>query len=151
MKYKKIEKENYNLHMVKTDKFKTVYFKLTLKEKLNKKHITYRNMLVNILPTATKKFPSRRLMEIESENLYNVGYSMGTCGSGIYNIMELRGSFLSDIYTEKGMNEKSLKFIFDILLNPNIKNGEFDNKAFMSIGDIHETYGSRMGKYIDKI
>jgi len=130
MKYKKIEKENYNLHMVKTDKFKTVYFKLTLKEKLNKKHITYRNMLVNILPTATKKFHSRRLMEIESENLYNVGYSMGTCGSGIYNIMELRGSFLSDIYTEKGMNEKSLKFIFDILLNPNIKNGEFDNKAY---------------------
>ncbi len=28
---------------------------------------------------------------------------------------------------------------------------EFDKKAFMSIGDIHETYGSRMGKYIDKI
>ncbi len=28
---------------------------------------------------------------------------------------------------------------------------EFDSKAFMSIVDVHETYGSRMGKHIDKI
>ena len=28
---------------------------------------------------------------------------------------------------------------------------EFDTKAFMSIVDVHETYGSRIGKHIDKI
>lgn len=28
---------------------------------------------------------------------------------------------------------------------------EFDSKAFMSVVDVHETYGSRLGKHIDKI
>lgn len=130
MNYKKITTNGYNLHMVKTDRFKNVYLKISLKERLNKKNITRRNMIVNILPLATKENPSRRKMEISSEELYNVGYSMGNVLSGRFNIMDLRGSFLNEKYTEKGMTEASLKFLFDIILNPFSKDGGFDQKIF---------------------
>lgn len=130
MNYKKITANGYNLHMVKTDKFKTIYLKISLKEKLNKRNITKRNMIVNMLPMATSKNTTRRSMEIASEELYNVGYSMGNVLSGKYNIMDLRGSFLNEKFTEEGMNEKSLEFLFDIILNPYVKNSEFNEKIF---------------------
>ena len=41
MKYKKISTYSYNLHIIKTDKFKTVTVKMNFKRELDKKEITY--------------------------------------------------------------------------------------------------------------
>ena len=64
MNYVKLEEKNYNLHVVETDKFKTIMVKINFKRKLKKDEISMRNMLVNILFESTKKYPTKRLMEI---------------------------------------------------------------------------------------
>ena len=49
MKYKKISNYSYNIHIIKTNKFKTVTVEVNFKRKLVKEDITARNMLVNLL------------------------------------------------------------------------------------------------------
>ncbi|MDD2435603.1 MAG: insulinase family protein [Bacilli bacterium] len=130
MKYKKYETQAYNIHLIKTDKFKTISVKINLKKIFNKEDITFRNMLINILLDSTKDYPNRRLLEIKTEELYNLGYSGGNYNSGEYSVMSIDGSFLHEKYTEPGMNEASLQFLFDCLLRPNVIDKEFESNSF---------------------
>ena len=60
MKYKKISTYSYNLHIIKTNKFKTVTVQVNFKRKLVKEEITYRNMIVNMLCESTSIYPTKR-------------------------------------------------------------------------------------------
>ena len=134
MQYNKIKSYSYNLHVIKTDKFKTVTVKVNFKRKLKKEDITYRNMLVNVLCESTKKYPTKRLMEIATEDLYELGYRGSNYISGKYGIMGFDITFLNEKYTEKGMLEKSIDFLSEILFKPNLNikrtGKEFDKDNF---------------------
>ncbi len=121
MKYKKISTFSYNLHIIKTNKFKTVTVQVNFKRKLKKEEITYRNMLVNMLCESTSTYPSKKLMTIATENLYDLYYRGMNYISGKYNIMNFLVTFLNEEYTEKGMLDESIKFLSDLIFKPNIE------------------------------
>ncbi len=121
MKYRKIENQTYNLHIIKTKKFKTVTVQVNFKSKLNKEEITYRNLLINTLCEACFMYPTKRLMQIATENLYELTYQATNYISGKYNVMCFDITFLNDEYTEKGNFEASLDFLCEILFNPLIE------------------------------
>ena len=130
MKYTKIDNSNYNLHVIKTDKFKTIMIKVNFKRKLEKDEISMRNMLVNVLFESTKKYPTKRLMEIQTEELYELGYRGSNYSSGIYNIMGFDCVFLNPKYSEENIIEDSLSFMAEILFYPNIDINGFNQKSF---------------------
>ena len=99
MKYKKISSYSYNLHIIKTNKFKTVTVQVGFKRKLKKEEITYRNMIVNMLCESTIVYPSKRLMTIQTENLYDLYYRGMNYISGKYNVMNFAVTFLNEEYT----------------------------------------------------
>ena len=121
MKYKKISSYSYNLHIIKTNKFKTVTVQVGFKRKLKKEEITYRNMIVNMLCESTSIYPSKRLMTIQTENLYDLYYRGMNYISGRYNVMNFAISFLNEEYTEKGMLDESIKFLSELIFKPNIE------------------------------
>ena len=121
MKYKKINNYSYNLHIIKTDKFKTITVQINFKRKLIKEEIVYRNLIVDILNESTSAYPTRRLLDIATEELYNLYYSGMNYVSGKYNIMNIAATFLDPKYTEESMLKESIKFISDIVLKPNIE------------------------------
>lgn len=121
MKYKKISSYSYNLHIIKTDKFKTVTVKVNFKRKVEKAEITKRNMIINMLCDSTENFETKRLMAIETENLYDLYYRGMNYISGKYNVMGFDVTFLNEEYTEKGMLDKSIKFLSDLIFKPNIE------------------------------
>ena len=120
MKYKKINTYSYNLHIIKTDKFKTVTVKMNFRRKLKKEEITYRNMIINMLCESTAKYPTKRLMNIATEELYELCYRGMNYISGKYNVMGFDVTFLNEEYSEKGMLDKSIKFLSDLVFHPNI-------------------------------
>ena len=130
MNYKKTSTFSYNLHTIKTNKFKTITVKINFKRKLVKEEITARNMIVSLLCDSTKEFPTRRLLSIECENLYELGYMGMNYTSGIYNIMSFEATFLNEEYTEKCMLDKSIKFLSDLVFNPNIDSKGFKEDNF---------------------
>lgn len=125
MNYKKYSNNAYNLHIIKTDKFKSISVKINFKKRIEKEDITYRNLLTKVLLQSNKKYSNKQELEIKTEDLYNLGISCSNYISGNYIITSFNETFLNENYTEKNMNEESLNFILDIIFKPNVKNNEF--------------------------
>lgn len=120
MKYKKISNYSYNIHIIKTNKFKTVTVEVNFKRKLVKEDITARNMLVNLLCESNMQYKTKRDLTIATEELYDLYYRGMNYISGKYNIMTFDVKFLNEEYTEEGMLNKSIKFLADLIFKPNI-------------------------------
>ena len=72
MKYKKIEMGSYNLHLINTDKFKTVNVRINFKRKVKKSELTKRSLLSTVLLESSMDYKSSRLLEIKTEELYGL-------------------------------------------------------------------------------
>ncbi len=125
-----IKANNYNIHFIKTDKYKTITIKINFKRKLIKEDVTIRNLLIDTLFSSSKKYPTKRLLEMVTENLYGLSYRGLVYASGIYSIFSLESTFLHDKYTEKENINKSIDFLAEILFNPNIDKNAFDEEGF---------------------
>lgn len=124
MNYKKFSNNAYNLHVINTDKFKTVMVKINFKNKIKEEDPTYRNLLTKVLTLSNEKYKTKKDLEIACEDLYNLSLSTSNFISGNYIITSFNGMFLNEKYTEENMFFKSLQFIFDIIFKPN-KSDEF--------------------------
>lgn len=127
MKYKKYENKAYNLHIINTDKFKTIMIKINFKKKIDKMDMTYLNFLTKILLQSSKNYPTKKRIEIACEDLYSLSIASSNTVSGNYAITTFQAFFLNEKFTEKSMNEKTIKFLLDTIFNPNIKDDNFEN------------------------
>ena len=130
MNYKKIQNGAYNIHLINTDKFKTINVRINFKRKIKKEEITKRNLLTRVLLESNEFYKTSRLIEIETEKLYSLMLRSSATISGNYSIMSFESSFLNEEYTEEGQLNKSLDFILSFLLTPNIENKQFNEKSF---------------------
>ena len=110
----------YNLHIIKTDKFKTISVRINFKKLLEKKDITYRNLLGKILLNSNNTYKTKRDLDIETENLYGIGIGCSNSLMGNYIVTSFNANFLNEKYTEEDMNKKSIEFLLSLLFNPNI-------------------------------
>ncbi|NLM62836.1 MAG: insulinase family protein [Mollicutes bacterium] len=125
MKYTKYPVGPYNIHIINTDKFKTVSMKINFRRKIIKEELTIRRLLVEILTESSRKYPTQRDLIIALEDLYNLKLSQSIKLDGTYSVISFMAQFLNEKYTEKGMLEKSILFLFDIIFDPDFENGKF--------------------------
>lgn len=130
MNYKRYDMNGYHLHMITTARFKTIYFAANFKRETQKEEITIRNFLSDMLTNTTKKYPTKRDLEIAVEDLYSLSAGSSSYITGNYDVISLSGTFLNEIYTEPGMNETSIAFLMDLLFDPNVENETFDESSF---------------------
>lgn len=130
MNYTKYKNGAYNIHLIKTDRFKTISIRINFKRKVNKEEITKRNLLTRVLLESSEFYKTNRLIEIEIEKLYGLMLRSSASISGNYSIMSFESSFLNEEYTEKHKTEKSLEFILQFIFNPDIEKKGFEEKNF---------------------
>lgn len=130
MEYIRKENKNYNLHIIKTERFKTITVKVNLKRPLIKEEITKRNLLVNALLEGTSNYPSKRLLEIKTEELYDLGYRGVNYASGKFTMLSFEMTFINPRYTEAGMDEESFQFLEEFIFHPRVEDGEIAHKNF---------------------
>ena len=120
MKYTCFDMNAYNLHIINTDKFKTVTVGVAFRRKINKEEITIRNLLKEIMINSTANYPTEKSLIMATENLYDLKLSAANYRVGNYAIMTFRTRFLNEKYTEEGMNEESIKFLLDLIFKPKL-------------------------------
>ena len=99
MEYKKINKNGVNLHLINTNRFKTVDVVIFFTKKFDKEDIVFGNYLASSLVYTSKKYNTKNKMAIIGEELYGakVGSSFGLSGnleSFVFSV-----SFLNPKYT----------------------------------------------------
>jgi predicted Zn-dependent peptidase len=130
MKYKKYSVGPYNLHIIRTDKFKTVHIQVNFRRPILKEEVTIRNVLASILLQSTKNYPTNRLLALECEKLYGVRIWCESNRIGNYSNISFNLKVLNDKYTEEGNLNKAIELLKEILFNPNIEDNKFIDKEF---------------------
>ncbi len=130
MKIKTLDKNGYRLHLIKSNNFKTISFKIVFWNELKKEDLAYRNMLVNNLLFSSHKYNTNRKIAIRKEELYSADIYGKTYRKGTQIVTEICLSSIEDKFAEEGNFRESLEFLFDCINNPNINNGAFDETSF---------------------
>lgn len=133
MKYSKYEIGPYNVHIIKTDRFKTINLRIDFKRKGKKEELTKRRLLSEILFESTARYPNQRLLMIAKEDLYNQKISSGSIISGKDVILSFSTQFLHEKYTENGMFEKSVSFFLENIFEPDFKNDKFKEEKLSNV------------------
>ena len=127
MNFETINMGAYNLHLIKTKKFKTITIDVDFYRKVNKNEITKRNLLKMLLLDSSNNYKTERELIIESENLYDIKVSSSISRIGNFSNLSFQTKFLNEKFTEEGMNRESIVFFLDLIFNPYIKNNSFVN------------------------
>lgn len=122
MKYTCYNMNAYNLHIINTDKFKTVTVDVSFRRKIKKEEITIRNLLKELMVNSSFNYPTERSLIIQTERLYDLKLLSSSYRIGTYSILSFKTRFLNEKYTEEGMNEESIKFLLDLIFKPNLDN-----------------------------
>ena len=125
MKYTKKDLASYNLHLINTDKFKTITMKVVFSSPIKKDEITMRNVLSDLLLQSSKNYESRRELTIKAEELYAADVYNNTQRIGNYILTSFNLQVLNDKYTEEGNFEEAVNFLSEIIFNPDIKDNAF--------------------------
>lgn len=145
MVYKSYDCKTFKVHTIKLDKFKTCHIEIIFSKKVVKDSLSLDSMLCDILTEVSNKYKTKREVIIHCEELYKTFFWGVTNKVG--NI--LNTSFMLDFISPKYINDESylenvIKFPFEMILNPLVKDNEFDLKNFTLIKD-------RLLKDIDSI
>lgn len=127
MDYKKIIKYNYTLHLIKTDRFKTINIGLKLTKEYNKEEFAYLNLLARVLPiNGTKNYKTVNDITKKLESLYNTGIYFKSLQTSKNMSFEASLRIVNPKYTEISMYKESISMLKEIITNPLIKNNEFN-------------------------
>lgn len=134
----------YNLHFIKTNKFKTISVDVNFYREIKEEEITKRNLLKMILLDSNNDYKTERELIIESERLYDIKISSGISRIGRFSDLSFQTRFLNEKYTEEDMNKESIIFFLSLIFNPYVKEGRFinidkqKNKLFQEINSLKD-------------
>lgn len=128
MEYIKKDLGSYKLHLIKTDKFKSITVKVSFHRVIKKNEITIRNILSDMFMQSSKKYNSKRDLTIKAQDLYAAGLRTTNSRLGNYINTDFYLTVLNDKYTEEGNFASSLEFLSEIVFNPDVENGQFNGE-----------------------
>ena len=97
MEYIKKDFGSYKLHLIKTDKFKSITVRVSFHRVIKKDEITIRNILSDMFMQSSKKYSSKRELTIKAQDLYAAGLRTTNSRLGNYINTDLAiGWFESD-------------------------------------------------------
>ena len=133
MTYKEFKNESYNLYTIKTNRFKSCYMEIVFYKELDEKKITIENVLCDMLAYSSLKYPKRKNVVEQLEDLYSASFYGVSSHVGNLRTISFSYSFMDPIYADKKYLKEVIKFPFEMLFNPNIVNDEFDSKTLKII------------------
>ena len=133
MNYEYSDMGAYNLHIIKTNKFKTITVEVNFREKVSSELITMRNVLKSVLLTTNNLYKSERELIKETENLYDLKLVSFNTRIGNYSNLSFKVRFLNERYTEKGMNKDSIELLLNVIFNPDIENNAFKSNILSKV------------------
>lgn len=154
MEYKKIVNDDYTLHLIKTDRFKTIKVSLKFTKLYDSVEYSYLKLLERVLPmNGTKNYKNVNEITKRLENLYNVGIVFNTLLNSKNMTFCVNMSMVNPKYTDISMYEESFDMLRDILCNPIIKDKSFNDfdlhkenlvNSLMNIKDSSLIYGNML-------
>lgn len=120
--------DNINLFLIKDTKYKTVFAATYLHRDLSRDEVTFNSVLSKVLKSSTADHPSMNELSIYAQELYGCGFDVSVAKRASIQSIVSNISVLNDRFSESGIVEKAFTLMLDLLFNPDVKNGTFNNE-----------------------
>lgn len=126
-----VQMKGFTLHMLRTEKYKTNTIVWKMRAPLQKETATLRALLPLLLQSSSKKYPTTGALRSYLDELYGASFYADTSKKGEQSII----SFTLELANEKYLHDqtpllhKGIEFFNEVLLNPNVTEEKFDEKA----------------------
>ena len=131
MEYKTIKTNSYNIHFIKTSKFKTTRMEIVFSRSVEKDKMPIFTFLADILSDSAKKYQRRKDIAIRLEELYKASFYSTTNKVGNLFTTSFILEFIDDHYiNDNNYLENVIKLPFEFINNPLVDNNEFDITNF---------------------
>ena len=130
MNYQKIECKGYDIHIINNKKFHTINCRICFTENSNKELITYRNLLMNVLTSATKKYDTKEKFIKECQELYSLSPVASTVRNGKIQTTKFSISTINSSYISSNNLIENILLLKEIVLNPLVIDNKFSSKYF---------------------
>ncbi len=126
MIYKLHKNGSFNIHTIKTDRFKSLKMEIVFRNNLNKDNVAKRTLLFELLTENSLNYKTKRDLILKEEELYNAYVYSVTSKLGSMVLSSMCIDFLNPKFTEDNYLEEAIKLPFELIFKPNAKEGEFD-------------------------
>ena len=131
MNYKTYKCNSFNVHTIKTNKFKTAHMEIIFRKKIVKEELTTYSLLADILSLGNIDYPKRKDLIVKLEELYkSIVYTTALKTGNIMNFSVISDFINPEYINDEAYLENIIKLTFDLLQRPNVINEEFDLKSF---------------------
>lgn len=140
--------ENFNLHVIQSEKFKTINIVAKFRAPLNRNTITKRALLPYILLQGTKSYPSEKELQLKLNNLYGTVLSIDGAKKGDNHIISVRLEVANQKYiaNESSFFDEALTLFNEIIFQPHTINNAFEESV---VDREKETLLQKMNAVID--
>jgi len=146
MNIKHIKQDNFNINILKTNKFKTTKVEITFANDLKKEHSTRRAILPYLLRSITKKYPTRSDLQVHLEDMYSAGFSAGIRKVGLSHLISFDLSIIDNKYTfnNEDLFTEGMNFLREVILNPKFSNEIFLEEKRLLVEYFQGIYANKM-------
>lgn len=127
-------KEGIKAHFIKTDLFKTNLIYVMLTTKLERETVTQNALIPFLLRRGTNNLKTQSELNKKFEEMYGATFDCGIDKIGDNQALKFFIETINDKYTlsQENLLEESLDVLFDIVFNPLMKDGKF-NEEYLKI------------------
>ena len=136
---KKRLKNNVDLKIIPTTKFKTVVLNIGFKGPYKQKDITALYLLSKIMADSSKRYPKAEFLARQQDYLYGTAIQISSQLVGELSLFSLTVSLLDPklISSKFRLLEKVIDLIVELIYRPNIVNGLFEQQLFETTKSNH--------------
>lgn len=129
MKMQVFKHNNYNLHTIKVDNFRSCHFSLVFRCKFDEKKAVAYSLLVDILTDSSKDYPSPKYVYRHNDSNYILDFYGSFSRVGKVMQTYIICDYVDPKYIKEDFYlDNTYKFIFDMISNPLVTNNKFDEK-----------------------
>lgn len=127
MVYKLHKNGVFNIHTIKTDRFKNIRMEIIFRNNIDVETVHKRTVLFDMLMETSEYYKTKRDISLKLEELYNAICYATTLRMGNVVLSSVAMDFLNPKYTDEDYLSEALKFPFNLIFHPNISDNEFSN------------------------
>ncbi len=133
MVYKLHKNGSFNIHTIKTDRFKNIQMEILFRNNLDEKNVHKRVVLFDTLMASSKEYKTKRDIALKLEDLYNASCYARTTKIGGEVVSSITLDFLNPKYAEEEYLSEVIKLPFDLIFSPDVTNNEFASIPLESV------------------
>lgn len=127
----KYKENNIQLHLIPSDKFKTITVVVKFKAPLEQRTVTKRSLIPFVLQQGTATYPSEKQLRMKLDELYGAILQIDRTKKGTNHIIHFQLEFANEkfINSTNNLTDEALQLLYEIIYKPRVADSGFNESV----------------------